>query len=114
MRRATFHRDQLPMAFGPGEATERMIEARVAIRAEHEAVRWRLRLIVTESILMTALVLGGGLAMKLPVSAVLRSSLVIGLACLVTGLLLIGLSVVTGHVLTRMRAKVLAWKGARS
>ncbi|PTR12604.1 MULTISPECIES: hypothetical protein [unclassified Novosphingobium] len=105
--------NQMPMVFGQTEATERMIEARVAIRAENEAIRWRLRLILTESCLMTALVVGGGLAVKLPIMVVLRSSALIGLACLATGFLLIGLSVVTNHLITRIRLKLTEW-GARS
>ncbi|MDE8654461.1 hypothetical protein [Novosphingobium album (ex Liu et al. 2023)] len=104
----------MPIVFGQNEATERMIEARVAIRAENEAVRWRLRLIVTESILMTALVLGGGLAMNLPTLVAVRSSALIGIACLATGVLLIGLSVVAGHLISRVRVKLTQWRGQRS
>lgn len=87
------------------EATEleRMIEARVAIRAEADAIRWRFRLIVIETVMMASLVLAAGLVLKLPADLVLRGSAVVGAACLTSGVLLIGLSGLSGYLLSRWR-----------
>ena len=64
MRRTVPHPDQLPLGFGQDAEIERMIEARVAIRAEAEAVRWRFRLMVVETVLLTTMVIVTGLAMS--------------------------------------------------
>ena len=53
---------QLPLEFGKNAEQERMIEARVAIRAEAAAMRWRFRLILIETAMMAGLVLAAGLA----------------------------------------------------
>ncbi|MGZ2984043.1 hypothetical protein, partial [Pseudomonas aeruginosa] len=43
------HPDQLPFEWSKDAEIERIIEARVAIRAEAAALSWRLRLIVIEA-----------------------------------------------------------------
>lgn len=82
---------------------ERIIEARVAIRAEAAALRWRFRLILIEGAGMAALVFGAGAALHQPIRLVLRAAAMVGAACLVSGLLLIGLSCLTGHLAARYR-----------
>lgn len=103
MLRRNSHSPQLPLEFGKSAETERMIEARVAIRAEAAAMRWRFRLILIETAMMAGLVLAAGLALGQPTAMVCRSALVVGAACLASGLLLIGLSGLTGHLLSRYR-----------
>ncbi|WP_223806412.1 hypothetical protein [Novosphingobium sp. LASN5T] len=82
---------------------ERIIEARVAIRAEAAALRWRFRLILIESAGMAALVLGAGAALHQPIGLLLRAGAMVGGACLLSGLLLIALSGLTGHFAARYR-----------
>ncbi|MFM5929822.1 MAG: hypothetical protein ACKOPQ_02830 [Novosphingobium sp.] len=82
---------------------ERIIEARVSIRAEAAALRWRFRLILIESAGMAALVLGAGAALHQPMKLLLRAAGMVGGACLLSGLLLIGLSGLTGHLAARYR-----------
>jgi hypothetical protein len=99
---------QLPLEFAPPKfgrdaEQERMIEARVAIRAEAAAMRWRFRLILIESAMMAGLVLAAGLTLGQPTVLVCRSAAVVGAACLASGLLLIALSGLTGHLLSRYR-----------
>lgn len=82
---------------------ERMIEARVAIRAEAAAIRWRFRLILIETVMMAALVLAAGLALNQPHAMVVRGALIIGAACFASGVMLIGLSGATGLALSAYR-----------
>lgn len=103
MLRRNSHSSQLPLEFGKNAETERMIEARVAIRAEAAAMRWRFRLILIETAMMAGLVLAAGLALGQPTAMVCRSAVVVGAACLASGLLLIGLSGLTGHLVSRYR-----------
>lgn len=95
MRRKSSHSAQLDLDWSKDPEIERIIEARVAIRAEAAALRWRLRLIVIETLLMAALVLGAGMALKQPIGLALRGAVLVGLACLASGLLLILLSGLT-------------------
>jgi hypothetical protein len=82
---------------------ERMIEARVAIRAEAEAIRWRFRLIAIETVMMASLVLAAGLALNQPHAMVLRGALIVGAACFASGVMLIGLSGATGLAISAYR-----------
>jgi len=82
---------------------ERMIEARVALRAEAEAIRWRIRLIIIETAMMASLVLVAGLALHQPRAMVVRGALIIALACLASGVMLIGLSGATGLAISAFR-----------
>ncbi|RJG53153.1 hypothetical protein D0Z70_17180 [Sphingobium terrigena] len=82
---------------------ERMIEARVAIRAEAAAIRWRFRLMVIEAAMMTSLVLAAGFALNQPHAMVVRSALIVGAACFASGVMLVGLSGVTGLAISAVR-----------
>lgn len=95
--------DQLPLGFGKDAEIERIIEARVSIRAEAEAIRWRFRLVLIETVMMSGLVLAAGFALGQPTPIVLRGAAIVGIACLVTGLMLILLSGVTGLLLSKYR-----------
>lgn len=105
MLRRDPHTPQLPLEFGTPKFgsdadLERMIEARVAIRAERSALRWRFRLILIETAMMAALVLVAGFALGQPTALVLRGAAVVGAGCLASGLVLIGLSGLTGHLVS--------------
>lgn len=101
MNRHPPHPDQLPSAV----AHEKMISARLALEAERDAIRWRLRLVVIESIMMTALLLGAGIAMQHGFGTALRNAVLVGLACLLTGVLLILLSAATSRAVTYLCAR---------
>ena len=62
MSRRRVSRDQLPLGFikNADADLERMIEARVAARAEADALRWRFRLVIIESVMIASLVLTAG------------------------------------------------------
>lgn len=101
------HPEQLPVALGDTPAkepmtSEQMIKAHYAIEAERDAIRWRLRLVVIESIMMTALLLGAGIAMHHGPGTALRNAVLVGLACLLTGVLLILLSAATSRAVTHL------------
>lgn len=83
-------------------AIERMIEARVAIRAENEAIRWRFRLILIETVMLASLVLVAGLLLHQPTSMVVRGSVIVGLGCLTSGIMLVGLSGATSRLLSTL------------
>lgn len=116
MARAVPNPDQLALGFGKDAEIERIIEARVAIRAEAQAIRWRLRLVVIETVMMAALVVAAGVALDQPIGLVLRGAALVGLGCFVTGSLLIAMSAVTGRIIAhfhRWRAAQCAGKSAR-
>lgn len=105
MNNVELHPDRLPVGFGSGAEIERMIEERVAIRAQRAALRWRLLLVVIEAVMMAALVLGAGLALKQPTAMVLRSAGLIGGACFITGVGVVGLAALSYTVIARLRRK---------
>ncbi|MCT2400879.1 MULTISPECIES: hypothetical protein [Novosphingobium] len=107
MRFKRTHPDQLPLDWSKDAEIERIIEARVAIRAEAAALRWRLRLILIETVLMASLVFVAGLTLHQPTAMVLRGAAMVGAACLISGLLLIALAGLTGHMIARYRR----WRG---
>lgn len=107
MRLRRHHPDQLPLDWSKDAEIERIIEARVAIRSEAAALRWRFRLILIETVLMASLVLVAGLVLHQPTDMVLRGALIVGAACLVSGLLLIALAGLTGQLIARYRR----WRG---
>jgi hypothetical protein len=89
------HPGQLALDLAPegdDDDLDRRIEARAAELAQGQAVRWRFRLIVIETAMLTALVVAAGLALEQPMGMVLRGAAVIGASCFVTGILLIGLT----------------------
>jgi hypothetical protein len=95
--------DQLPLDWSRSAEIERIIEVRAALRAEADALRWRFRLVLVESVMMAALVLAGGLALNQPTAMVVRSAMAVGAASLASGLMLVGLSGVTVRLMTRYR-----------
>lgn len=80
-----------------------LFDAAVAAAAEKQALRWRFRLVVIESVMMAGLVLVAGLFLNLPSMMVIRASLSVGMACFLSGLLLIWLSGVSGRLISRWR-----------
>ncbi|QUT07677.1 hypothetical protein KFK14_09965 [Sphingobium phenoxybenzoativorans] len=107
MRLRPTHPDQIDLDWSKDPEIERIIEARVAIRAEAAALRWRFRLIMIETVLMASLVLAAGITLKQPAELVLRGAVIVGAACLASGLLLIVLSGLTGRLIARYRR----WRG---
>lgn len=107
MRFKHTHPDQFPFDWSKDAEIERIIEARVAIRSEAAALRWRFRLILIESVLMAILVIAAGLVLHQPTGMVVCGALMVGAACLVSGLLLIALAGLTGHLIARYRR----WRG---
>lgn len=97
------HPDQFALDLSKDAVLERMIEARVAIRCENDAIRWRFRLILIETFMIASLVLVAGLALNQPTGLVVRGSLIVGAACFASGVMLIGLSGLTGHLLSAYR-----------
>lgn len=97
--------DQFALDLSGDPILERMVEARVAIRAENEAVHWRLRLVMIEAVMLSALVLIAGLLLGHPPTLVVRNALMVGIGCLLGGILLVGLSALAGHGLSRLRGR---------
>lgn len=95
--------DQLALDWSKDPQIERIIEARVAMRAEAEAMRWRFRLILIESPVMATLVLAAGFALGQPSALVFRGAFLVGLASLASGMLLILLSGIACNALDRLR-----------
>jgi len=97
------HPGQLVLLSDKDAELERMIEARVALRAEADAVRWRFRLIVLETIMMAVLIAAAGVALDQKPVLVFRAALLVGATCFASGVLLIGLSGASGWLLSRLR-----------
>ncbi|TYC83817.1 hypothetical protein FMM79_19075 [Novosphingobium sp. BW1] len=105
MRSRRAHPDQMSLDWSKDAEIERIIEARVAIRAETEAIRWRFRLIFVESLMMAALVLAAGLTLGQPTALLMRGAFLVGIACFASGMLLIVLSGVTCNILDHVRRR---------
>ncbi|CAM4217553.1 MAG: hypothetical protein ACOY4N_00075 [Pseudomonadota bacterium] len=103
MFRSKPHPDQLALELTADAELEAIVAARVAARAEADALRWRFRLIIIESVMMTTLVIAAGIALDQPTGMVVRGALVIGVSCFVTGLLLIGLTGAASRLMARWR-----------
>lgn len=97
--------DQFVLELDRDAELERLVEARVKRRAEEEAMRWRFRLIVLETVLMAGLVLVGGLALGLPTGHVLSASLIVGAGCFASGILVIALAGAAGRFASRWRQR---------
>ena len=97
------HPDQLPLDLTADLELERVIEARVAVRCEAEAVRWKFRLVAIETLMMGTLVAAAGIALGQPSMLVARAALVVTVSCFATGLLLLGLSAGSARLLTRFK-----------
>ncbi|OYX17145.1 MAG: hypothetical protein B7Z07_00495 [Sphingomonadales bacterium 32-67-7] len=99
--------DQLPLRLvdGAEDDLERIIEARVAARAEADALRWRFRLVVIESVMMGSLIIAAGIALDQPAGLVLRGAGLVAAGGFLTGLILIALSAATSRLLARWRRR---------
>jgi hypothetical protein len=95
--------DQLPLDLAQEAAIERLVDARVAARAESEAWRWRFRLVAIETLMMAGLVTAAGLMLGQPAWMVLEAALLVGASCFATGTLLLGMSAATGRLWARFR-----------
>lgn len=103
MFKRSTHPDQLALELSVDDDLEAIVAARVAARAEADALRWRFRLIIIESVMMTTLVIAAGIALDQPTGMVVRGALVIGVSCFLTGLLLIGLTGAASRLMARWR-----------
>lgn len=99
------HPDQMVLELGKDAELERIIEARVAIRAENAALRWRFRLVIIESVMISSLVLAAGIALNQPTVIVARGAALVGAGCFLTGLILIGLTGLASRLLARWRRR---------
>jgi hypothetical protein len=81
---------------------EHRIEVRAAELAQGQAVRWRFRLVVIETTMLTALVIAAGIALEQPTGMVLRGAAVIGVSCFLTGLMLIAFTGAANRLLAKM------------
>lgn len=99
------HPDQLMLDWESDPAIQARIEELAAARAEVQSFRWRLRLMVIESIMMGSLVIAAGLTLRQPTVMVLQSGLFVAAACLASGMILIGLSAACAVGLARFRKR---------
>ncbi|MCP3732186.1 TIGR03750 family conjugal transfer protein [Sphingomonas sp. MG17] len=97
------HPGQLPLQFDSQAELERLIERRVAQRFEAEAFRWRLRIVMIETLLLASLVLMAGLALGQPIHTVVRAAVLVGASCFAAGMLLLGLSFSGTRLFARLR-----------
>ncbi|MGA1809354.1 hypothetical protein VHN57_10255 [Sphingobium sp. WW5] len=103
MLKGKSHPGQLALELSPDENLEAYVEARVAARAEADALRWRFRLVIIESVMIASLVIAAGLVLNQPMGLVLRGAAMVGTGCFLTGLILIGLTGAAGRLLARFR-----------
>lgn len=106
--------DQIYLGFGQRDQLDAMIDNRAAVQAEAEAAYWRLRLMAIESVMMAALVLGAGLAMRLGFALALRNAALVGGGCLAVGVLTVGLAALTGRGFSRLVTHLRARRARRS
>lgn len=97
------HPDQLQLHLAREDEMERIIEARVAVRAEAEAFRWRIRLILIETLMMGLLVAIAGFSLHQPTAQVIRSAVIVAGACFASGGVLILASGAAGWTVSRIR-----------
>jgi len=96
---------QMTLDLNPDDELERIIEARVAERAEVQAIQWRFRLVIIETVMIASLVLAAGIALDLPLSKTLTGAATVGVGCFLTGLMLIGLTGAASRLLAKLRRK---------
>ncbi|KAB2858628.1 MULTISPECIES: hypothetical protein [unclassified Sphingopyxis] len=84
-------------------ADRALFDAAVAAVAERQALGWRFRLVMIESVMMAGLVLIAGLLVDQPTSLFTQASVTVGIACFASGLVLIWLSSVTSGLMLRWR-----------
>lgn len=109
MMPATHHTAAMPVEPNASEANtleiERLVEMRLAERAQAEAVRWRFRLIVAEAIVLALAAGAAGAAMKQAPVLVLRGALLVGVGSLVTGVLAIAGAKAATRLVDRLRRR---------
>lgn len=106
MKRTSIHPDTLAKQLDTLMPADRaLFDAAVAAAAERQALGWRFRLIVIESVMMASLVFVAGLLVGQPSSLVAQASITVAIACFASGLLLIWLSSVTSALLRRWRGR---------
>jgi hypothetical protein len=111
MLRRKPHADQLVLELSRDAELERMIKARVAIRAQNEAIRWRVRLMLIETVMLTGLVLVSGFVLGQPTRLVIRGAILVGAGCFGSGLLLIALSSLTSRLMAgRLMTGLRRWR----
>lgn len=96
---------QMTLELNPDDEFERIIDARVAERAEAQAFHWRVRLIVIESVMLATLVVAAGIALDLSAMKILTAAAIAGGGCFLTGFALIGLTGAASRLLARFRRK---------
>lgn len=106
MKRPSIHSDELEMQLDAMLPADRaLFDAAVAAVAERQALGWRFRLVVIESVMMAGLVLVAGLLVDQPTPRVTQASVTVGIACFASGLLLIWLSSVMSGLMLRRRQR---------
>jgi hypothetical protein len=104
MKRPSLHPDELAMQLEAMLPADRaLFDAAVAAVAERQALGWRFRLVMIESVMMAGLVLIAGLLVDQPTSLFTQASVTVGIACFASGLVLIWLSSVTSGLMLRWR-----------
>lgn len=104
MKRPSLHPDELAMQLDAMLPADRaLFDAAVAAVAERQALGWRFRLVMIESVMMAGLVLIAGLLVDQPTSLFTQASVTVGIACFASGLVLIWLSSVTSGMMLRWR-----------
>lgn len=104
-RRPTSNPGQLSLDWEKDPAIQARIEELVAQRAEGQSFYWRLRLMMIESVLMGSLVIAAGMTLKQPTAQVITSGCLVATACLVSGMILIGLSALCAVGFARLRKR---------
>ena len=104
MKQPSLHPDELAMQLDAMLPADRaLFDAAVAAVAERQALGWRFRLVMIESVMMAGLVLIAGLLVDQPTSLFTQASVTVGIACFASGLVLIWLSSVTSGLMLRWR-----------
>lgn len=104
MKRPSLHPDELAMQLDAMLPADRaLFDAAVAAVAERQALGWRFRLVMIESVMIAGLVLIAGLLVDQPTSLFTQASVTVGIACFASGLVLIWLSSVTSGLMLRWR-----------
>lgn len=97
MKRNLINGHQLTLPLEQREAMEREIENRVAQRLKQDAWLWRFRLVVIETIMMATLIVAAGIVLGKTPFAIVRAAVMVGAACLGSGMILLALSMGATH-----------------
>jgi hypothetical protein len=110
MKRRSINGTQLALPLEQREAIEREIEARVARRMQEDAWLWRFRLITIETIVMAALIVAAGILLGKAPFAIIRTSVMVAVACFGSGMILLGLSVGASHSWSAILERYRRWR----